>query len=430
MCWVRRGNWGEQRRAGPHRKRRSRSLLRARRPLPRAARAASTSTASRRWCGCRCCSAERDHRRRARHAPASSPATAARPSAPTTWRCGRRRRTSRSHRIHFKPGVNEDLAATAVWGIAAVRLLRRRALRRRVRHLVRQGAGRRPLLRRAQARQLRRHRAERRRARALRRRSRRALVVDRAPERARADPLRDPDPESRQACRTTSTSASTGSRSRASRAAGSGSSASPTRSRRAASVESAPSARRGRDCPRTSTRPPPGCTSRCVEPAARASSGALFDTACRRRRPSRAPTGSTASCSARRPAPPRHRHRAARPISTCARRSTTLGVDDATRRGARPRASTRWRWRGRSSPRGARVRRAARTTAGRGGEAPAPRGAARARSSTTRRIAPRLHGQARRRRRSRSCPTSASSRRQGVASVVCAVARSTPRATS
>ena len=58
-------------------------------------------------------------------------------------------------------------------GLAAARVRRRQqALRRRVRHLVRQGPGRGPLRRRAEARQPRRHRAARRRDRGGRRRPR------------------------------------------------------------------------------------------------------------------------------------------------------------------------------------------------------------------------------------------------------------------
>ena len=62
--------------------------------------------------------------------------------------------------------------------------LSRRPLRRRVRHVVRQGARRRPLGRRAEARQLRRHLAARRRAGAGRRRPHGQVVDRRAPERA------------------------------------------------------------------------------------------------------------------------------------------------------------------------------------------------------------------------------------------------------
>ena len=62
----------------------------------------------------------------------------------------------RNH-IHFEPGVNEDLAATAMWGTQQIHLYPGAALRWRLRDVVRQGAGRRPLGRRPQARQLRGH---------------------------------------------------------------------------------------------------------------------------------------------------------------------------------------------------------------------------------------------------------------------------------
>ena len=47
--------------------------------------------------------------------------------------------------IDFQPGINEDLAATAVWGSQQVGLFPGAQVRRRLRAVVRQGAGRRPL---------------------------------------------------------------------------------------------------------------------------------------------------------------------------------------------------------------------------------------------------------------------------------------------
>jgi indolepyruvate ferredoxin oxidoreductase len=50
------------------------------------------------------------------------------------------------HNVHFQPGLNEDLAATAVWGTQQVNLFARaRKVDGVFSHLVRQGPGRRPL---------------------------------------------------------------------------------------------------------------------------------------------------------------------------------------------------------------------------------------------------------------------------------------------
>jgi hypothetical protein len=94
----------------------------------------------------------------------------------------------KQHDIEFAPGLNEDLAATAVWGSQQVGMFPRRQGRWRIRHLVRQGPRRRPLDGCAQARQLGRHLAERRRDRAGRRRPWLPVLDAGASERAGVSP--------------------------------------------------------------------------------------------------------------------------------------------------------------------------------------------------------------------------------------------------
>ena len=67
------------------------------------------------------------------------------------------KRYLKEHNIHFQPGLNEDLAATAVWGTQQVNLFPGATVDGVFAHLVRQGPGRRPLDGRAEARQRRRH---------------------------------------------------------------------------------------------------------------------------------------------------------------------------------------------------------------------------------------------------------------------------------
>ena len=128
--------------------------------------------------GPRAAAAARDRTRRAAGTPAAtSAATAARPSAASTrnWQ-KQAKRLAAGQRRRSSPALNEDLAATAVWGTQQIALYGRASQGRRVRHLVRQGPRRGPLRRRAAPRQQRRHLAARRRARARRRRPLRQVL--------------------------------------------------------------------------------------------------------------------------------------------------------------------------------------------------------------------------------------------------------------
>jgi hypothetical protein len=97
-----------------------------------------------------------------------------------------------AHHIKFQPGVNEDLAATAVWGTQQLHLFPAPQADGIFAMWYGKGPRRRPLRRRLQARQLRRHGQARRRAADRRRRPLGALLRRRPPERAHVLRLRHP----------------------------------------------------------------------------------------------------------------------------------------------------------------------------------------------------------------------------------------------
>ena len=57
---------------------------------------------------------------------------------------GQQRATLDELDVRFVPGLNEELGATAVWGSQVAERDRHRQVRRRARHVVRQGTGSRP----------------------------------------------------------------------------------------------------------------------------------------------------------------------------------------------------------------------------------------------------------------------------------------------
>ena len=126
-----------------------------------------------------------------------SPAIAARRSARSTSSSCVPAHELKANDIRFHAGTNEDLAATALVGHPERRAARRRQVRWRVRHVVRQGTGRRPLRRCLPPCQFRRHLEARRRHRADGRRPHRGILHHRAPVRISFHRRHDPDPQPR-----------------------------------------------------------------------------------------------------------------------------------------------------------------------------------------------------------------------------------------
>ena len=99
--------------------------------------------------------------------------------------------------IRFQAGINEDLAATAVWGTQQAELRGEGKYDGVFCHVVRQGPRRRSHRRRFPPRQSRRHGEERRRARPDGRRPHRRILDHRAPVRIPLHRRDDPDPQPR-----------------------------------------------------------------------------------------------------------------------------------------------------------------------------------------------------------------------------------------
>ena len=139
--------------------------------------------------------------------------------------------------VIFQAGINEDLAATALWGSQQAELRGEGKYDGVFGIWYGKGPGRRPHRRRVPPRQFRRHVETRRRPRADGRRPHGGILDHRAPV---GIPLRrrdDADPQSGRACRRSSTTGSTAGRCRASPAPGSASSACTRRWNRPPSID-------------------------------------------------------------------------------------------------------------------------------------------------------------------------------------------------